>query len=98
MRACKSNLSCACIAYFVHNFALRFKSLLDGVRKNGSAQLDKCGRDSLAMSRTTDSNKTQYCQMAFAQVYWGIALNEPLQSVYHRIPIHSLKLAHSHLG
>eukprot|EP00965_Chrysotila_dentata_P087473 2888249-Pleurochrysis_carterae.AAC.6 len=56
----------------------------------------KCWRDFLAMSRTTDSNKTQYSQMAVVRVYWGNALNEPLQSVHHRIC--SLKLTSSHVG
>eukprot|EP00965_Chrysotila_dentata_P178088 5882707-Pleurochrysis_carterae.AAC.1 len=95
MRACKSNLSCACIAHFVYKFALLFKSLRDGVRANGSKQLDLCWRDFLAMDRTTDSNKTQCCQMAIVHIYWGLALNEPLRSVYHSI--RSLKLVHSNV-
>eukprot|EP00965_Chrysotila_dentata_P155339 5132038-Pleurochrysis_carterae.AAC.2 len=34
--------------------------------------------------------------MAVARIYWGVALNEPLQSVYHRI--RALKLTNSHVG
>eukprot|EP00965_Chrysotila_dentata_P071153 2351201-Pleurochrysis_carterae.AAC.1 len=34
--------------------------------------------------------------MAVIRIYWGIALNEPLQSVYHRI--RSLKLTNSNVG
>eukprot|EP00965_Chrysotila_dentata_P249217 6208782-Pleurochrysis_carterae.AAC.1 len=48
------------------------------------------------MGRTTDSNKTQFFQMAVAGVYWGLALDEPLRCVYELI--RSLKLTHSHVG
>eukprot|EP00965_Chrysotila_dentata_P021106 699204-Pleurochrysis_carterae.AAC.1 len=67
MRAFEANLSCACIAHFIYDYALLFKSLRDGVRANNSKQLDLCWRDFLGTGRTTDSNKTQYSQMAVAR-------------------------------
>eukprot|EP00965_Chrysotila_dentata_P018367 611269-Pleurochrysis_carterae.AAC.1 len=50
----------------------------------------------MASGRTTDSNKTQYCQMAVSRAYWGCALREPLKSAYHQV--RSLKLKWMHVG
>eukprot|EP00965_Chrysotila_dentata_P043790 1455884-Pleurochrysis_carterae.AAC.1 len=71
MRACEVNLSRACNLYFLHDYVFLFRSVPDSVRCNASEALHLCWRDFLALGRTTDSKKKQYCQMAVERVYWG---------------------------
>ena len=94
--AVRDNSTTNMLFHFLFDYAYMFKAARDAVRANNSKDLDLVWRDFLHPARSMDANKTQYAQMCVARVYWGIALTEPLQSIYHRL--RSLKLKKTHVG
>ena len=57
----------------------------NGVRENKSATIDLIWRENLISARTSLANKTNYAPMSVVRVYWGWALVEPLQTLYHTL-------------
>ena len=58
--------------------------------------LDKLWREFFGTMKTDLSNKTNYRKMAVVLIYWGCALLEPLQTVYHNT--RTIRLLHTHVG
>ena len=103
LRDADANLSFAYVCQFLYLFAFKFKQMRNSVRTNDSTKLDLIWRENLASARaaskhggTSEQGKTNYATMSVVAVYWGAALVEPLQSIYHRS--RTLRLIHAHVG
>ena len=55
------------------------------MRSNNSAGLDLLWREYLALAKTATAHKTNYAPMAVLRVFWGQALVQPLNDLYHRV-------------
>ena len=96
MAAADQNLMFALVVHFLFEFGFLYLQMRNSVRSNDSATLDKVWREFLSTARTKDSNKTNYAPMSVIRVYWGKALVEPLQTVYHNL--RTLRMIHTHVG
>ena len=95
-RAVQDNTTTCMLFHFLFDYAFLFKAARDAVRANNSKDMDLVWRDFLHPARSADGNKTQYAQMCVSRIYFGLALSEPLQHVYHNL--RSLKLLRTHVG
>ena len=96
LRDARRNLSFAYVCYFLYLAAFKYLQMRNAVRRNDSATLDLVWRENLSSARTSMANKTNYAPMSVVRIYWGWALVEPLQTVYHRL--RTLRQTHSHVG
>ena len=96
LRAAELNLSFAYICFFLYLFAFKYAQMRTAVRQNDSKTLDNIWRENLATARTKKANKTNYSQMTISLIYWGYALVEPLQTVFHNT--RTLRWIFSHVG
>ena len=81
---------------FLDLFGFAYVQFRKSVHKNDSKTLDKLWRDNLTTARTSKANKTNYSKMSVVLVYWGCALREPLQSVFHAT--RTLRWINTHVG
>ena len=88
------NLSFAYICFFLHLFGFMYVQMRRAIRRNDSAVLDMIWRENLSTARA--SNKSNYSQMSVITVYWGCALREPLQTVFHNT--RTLRWLDTHVG
>ena len=96
LRAAELNISFAYICFFLYLFAFKYVQMRTAVRQNDSKKLDLIWRENLASARTKKANKTNYSQMTISLIYWGYALVEPLQTVFHNT--RTLRWILSHVG
>jgi hypothetical protein len=96
LRDARRNLSFAYVCYFLYLAAFKYLQMRNAVRRNESATLDLVWRENLASARTSMANKTNYAPMSVVRVYWGWALVEPLQTVYHNL--RTLRQVLTHVG
>ena len=96
LRAARRNLSFAYVCYFVYLAGFKHLQMRNSVRVNASTKLDLVWRENLSSARTSLANKTQYAPMSIVRVYWGWALVEPLQTLYHNV--RTLRAVHTHVG
>ena len=96
LRAAELNISFAYICFFLYLFAFKYVQMRTAVRHNDSKTLDLIWRENLASARTKAANKTNYSQMTVSLIYWGYALVEPLQTVFHNT--RTLRWLFSHVG
>ena len=96
LKAAELNLSFAYICMFLYLFAFKYVQMRTAVRKNDSKTLDIIWRENLSTARTSKANKTNYSQMTISLIYWGFALVEPLQTVFHNT--RTLRWIFSHVG
>ena len=96
LRDAECNMSFAIIVYFLFMFGFKYLDYRHAVRHNESHKLDLLWRENLISTRTAAANKVNYRQMSVCLVYWGIALQEPLQTFYHNT--RTIRWIHSHVG
>ena len=96
IRFAMRNLSFAYICMFLDLFGFAYVQFRKSVHKNDSKTLDKLWRENLTTARTSKANKTNYSKMSVVLVYWGCALREPLQSVFHAT--RTLRWINTHVG
>ena len=96
LQAAEKNISFAYICFFLFLFAFKYVQMRTAVRHNDSKTLDMVWRENLASARTSAANKTNYSQMTITLIYWGWALVEPLQTVYHNT--RTIRWIHTHVG
>ena len=96
LQAAEANLSFAFICYFLYLFWFKYVQMRTAVRRNDSALLDMIWRENLATARTSLANKKNYSQMTIAVIYWGWALVEPLQTIFHNT--RTLRWLRTHVG
>ena len=96
LQAAERNLSFAYVCRFLYHSAFKYLQMRNAVRTNSSATLDLVWRENLATARTSLANKTNYAPMSIVRVYWGWALVEPLQTVYHNL--RTLRQVFTHVG
>jgi hypothetical protein len=85
-------LSFAYVCQFLYLFGFMFLQMRDAVRENNSSDLIWC--ENLSTARA--AGKSNYSVMSVIRVYWGVALREPLNSIYHSI--RTLRWLHTHVG
>jgi hypothetical protein len=90
------NLSFLYVCNFLYLAAFKFQQMRNAVRTNDSKVLDIIWRENLATCRSDLGNKTNYAQMSIVRVYWGWALREPLQKIYHNL--RTLRFLRTHVG
>jgi hypothetical protein len=91
-----ANYSFSLVVHFLYDFLFFYQEFRDNVRTNNSTGLDRGWREFLAIGKTELGHKTNYTQMAVAQVYWGIAMIQPLRSIYANL--RTLRLVKTHVG
>ena len=94
LAAADANLSFAYVCQFLYLYGFMFLQMRDAVRENNSELLDKIWCENLSTARA--AGKSNYSIMSVIRVYWGIALREPLHSIYHQI--RTLRWLHTHVG
>ena len=94
LAAADANLNFAYVCQFLFLYGFMFLQMRDAVRQNQSAMLDMIWCENLATARA--SGKSNYSVMSVIRVYWGIALREPLNSIYHSV--RTLRWIHTHVG
>ena len=94
LSAANGNLSFAYVCQFLFLYGFMFLQMRDAVRQNQSATLDLIWCENLATARA--SGKSNYSVMSVIRIYWGIALREPLNTIYHSL--RTLRWIHTHVG
>ena len=92
--AADANLSFAYVCQFLYLYGFMYLQMRDAIRQNQSALLDLIWCENLATARA--SGKSNYSVMSVIRIYWGIALREPLNSIYHSL--RTLRWIHTHVG
>ena len=96
LQTASQNLSFAYVCNFLYLAGFKYLQMRNGVRENKSATIDLVWRENLSSARTSLANKTNYAPMSVVRVYWGWALVEPLQTLYHTL--RTLRQMHTHVG
>ena len=89
-----ANLSFAYVCQFLYLYGFMFLQMRDAVRQNQSSILDLIWCENLATARA--SGTSNYSVMSVIRIYWGVALREPLNSIYHNL--RTLRWIHTHVG
>ena len=79
----EGSLSYGYLVGFLYYAGLKFVQYKKACHTNDSKTLDLLWRENLTTCRTAKANKTNYRQMSVILIYWGMAMVEPLQKIYH---------------
>ena len=94
LSAVMCNLSFAYVCQFLFLYGFMFLQMRDAVRQNQSSLLDLLWCENLSTARA--SGKSNYSVMTIIRIYWGTALREPLNTIYHSV--RTLRWIHTHVG
>jgi len=84
VRASEKNVDLAWLVHWLYDGAFLCLQWKREVRGDGG-KLDLLWREFVGLARTDAAHKTQYAPMAVLRVFWGKAMVQPLNDLYHRI-------------
>ena len=81
----EANRDFAWVCHFAYDAGFFVLDFLQAVRGNDSKTLDILWREFFPSAHSGTANKTQYVPMSIMRVFWGQAMTQPLDALYHKL-------------